>query len=238
MAKAKWDEDGKRLYETGVDQVMLYKKSGSSYPLGVPWSGVTGITEKPAGGDSNKLYADNIEYLNLLSKETFGATLKAYQCPEEFDECDGTAEVATGVNVGMQTRAMFGLSYVTKIGNDTNGEDYGYKLHLIWGGKAAPSERDHATINESPNAEEMSWEISTTPAKIEEHTKTGGVAYNPVSHMVIDSTKANAAKLTALLAILHGTDADPEDPQSVGTDPRLPLPDEVIDLMTVSGGQG
>ena len=238
MAKLKWDEDGKRLYETGVDNVVLFVKKNGTYPKGVAWNGVTGISESPSGGDSNKIYADNIEYLNLISKEEFGASITAYQSPEEFDVCDGSVEVAPGVNFGQQTRAEFGLCYRTLIGNDEKDTDYGYKLHIIYGAKASPSQRDHSTVNDSPEATELSWDVTTTPAKILTHKKEDGSELKPIAHLTIDSTKANAAKLTALLNVLYGTDADPEDPQSVGTDSYLPLPDDLIDMMTVSGGQG
>lgn len=238
MSKLKWDQDGERLYETGVDNVVLYVKKNGAYPKGVAWNGVTGISESPSGGDSNKIYADNIEYLNLISKEEFGASITAYMSPEEFDACDGCAEVAPGVVIGQQTRAEFGLSYRTLIGNDEKDTDYGYKIHIIYGAKASPSQRDHSTVNDSPEATELSWDVTTTPAKILTHTKQDGSEYKPIAHLVIDSTKTDPDKLAAILATLQGTDADPEDPQSVGTDAYLPLPDDLIDMMTPSNGQG
>lgn len=209
-----WDQVGTRQYETGVDHGVLFPYGTNSYSAGVAWSGLTGVTESPSGADSNTLYADNIEYLNLTAAEKFGATIEAYSYPDEFAECDGSAELAPGVTIGQQTRKMFGFSYRTKIGNDVN-EDAGYKIHLVYGAKAAPSERAYATVNDSPEAITFSWEISTTPVAV--------AGFKPTAHVEIDSTKTDSAKLTAFEAILYG---------SATAASRLPLPDEVKTLLT------
>lgn len=209
-----WDQVGTRQYETGVDHGVLFPWATNSYGTGVAWSGLTGVTESPSGADANTLYADNIEYLNLTAAEKFGATIEAYSYPDEFAECDGSAELAPGVTIGQQTRKMFGFSYRTKIGNDVN-EDAGYKIHLVYGAKAAPSERAYATVNDSPEAITFSWEISTTPVAV--------AGFKPTAHVEIDSTKTDSAKLTAFEAILYG---------STTAAARLPLPDEVKTLLT------
>ena len=220
MAKLEWDAIGERFFETGVDQCVLYPIENNAYPTGVAWNGITGITESPSGADANAIYADNIKYLNLRAAEEFGATVTAYTYPDEFAECDGSKEIATGVIAGQQARKMFGLCYRTRLGNDTDGSDHGYKLHLVYGLTAAPSERGYATINDSPEAIEFSWELNSTPVKVivdnEEVAK-------PTSVLTIDSTTANATKLTALEAILYGGE---------NTTARLPLPAEVIQLMS------
>lgn len=213
--KLVWDETGKRLYETGVDHGVLYPQSSDgTYPLGVAWNGLSNVSESPSGADSNAIYADNIKYLDLTSKEDFGATIEAYTYPDEWGVCDGSAEPVKGLVIGQQARKAFGLSYRTLIGNDIDGNDYGYKLHLVYNGKAAPSERAYATVNDSPEAISFSWEVTTTPINV-----TG---YKPTSNISIDSTKVNAENLAALETILYGTDS---------ADPRLPLPDEVIDII-------
>lgn len=209
-----WDQVGTRQYETGVDHGVLFPYGTNSYGAGVAWSGLTGVTESPSGADSNTLYADNIEYLNLTAAEKFGATIEAFSYPDEFAECDGSAELAPGVTIGQQTRKMFGFSYRTKIGNDVN-EDAGYKIHLVYGAKAAPSERAYATVNDSPEAITFSWEISTTPVAVK--------GFKPTAHVEIDSTKTDSSKLTAFEAILYG---------STTAAARLPLPDEVKTLLT------
>lgn len=209
-----WDQVGTRQYETGVDHGVLFPWATNSYGTGVAWSGLTGVTESPSGADANTLYADNIEYLNLTAAEKFGATIEAYSYPDEFAECDGSAELAPGVTIGQQTRKMFGFSYRTKIGNDVN-EDAGYKIHLVYGAKAAPSERAYATVNDSPEAITFSWEISTTPVAV--------AGFKPTAHVEIDSTKTDSDKLTAFEAILYG---------STTAAARLPLPDEVKTLLT------
>ena len=220
MAKLVWDKTGERLYETGVDRGVLYVQSNGTYPNGVAWNGLTAVTESPSGAEATPLYADNIKYLNLMSAEEFGCTIEAYTYPEEFAECDGSAELATGVTIGQQARKTFGLSYRTKIGNDATGDKCGYKLHLIYGGLASPSEKAYATINDSPEAITFSWEVSTTPVSVDGHS--------PTASITIDSTKVEPTKLAALEEILYGKDGD----SGSGTEPRLPLPSEIATLFT------
>lgn len=224
MSKLVWDAAGAHLYETGVDQGVLYPQAANgSYPEGVAWNGLTAVTESPSGAEATDLYADNIKYLSIRSAETFGATIEAYTYPDEFGQCDGTAEPVTGVKLGQQNRKAFGMCYRTVLGNDTELNDHGYKLHLIYGATAAPSEKAYNTINDSPDAITFSWEISTTPVNVT------GTNYKPVACITIDSTKfteqAAKAKLDALEAKLFGTDGEG---QTEGTTPHLPLPDEVI----------
>lgn len=221
MAKIVWDKIGERFYETGVKKGVLYPQGpGGTYPKGVAWNGLISVTESPSGAEATPLYADDIKYLNLISAEEFGATIEAYTYPDEFAQCDGSAEIATGVMIGQQARKPFGLSYVTTLGNDVDGNDYGYKLHIIYGALASPSEKGYSTINDSPEAITFSWEITTTPVNV-----TG---YKPTACITIDSTKVDPAKLAALEEILYGSDE--------GGDPRLPLPDEIIALMTPAEG--
>lgn len=216
MAKITWDDTGKRLYETGVDHGVLYPiQSDGNYSKGVAWNGLTGVTESPSGAEATPIYADNIKYLNLQSAEEFGATIEAYTYPDEFAECDGSATLVTGVTAGQQNRKIFGLSYRTVIGNDVDANEHGYKLHLIYGCLASPSEKSYATINDSPEAITFSWEVSTTPVNVN--------GFKPTACVVIDSTKADATKLAAFEAILYGSEEE---------EPRLPLPDEVVTLMT------
>lgn len=220
MAAITWDATGERLFETGVDRGVLYPISSSgTYDNGVAWNGLSAITESPSGAEATAVWADNIKYVNLLSAEEFGATVEAYTYPDEFAICDGTAELVDGVIVGQQARKVFGLCYRTKIGNDVDGNDHGYKLHIIYGAQASPSEKAYSTINDSPEAISFSWELTTTPVNV-----TG---MNATSYLVIDSTKCNAEKLAALEKILYGS-AEPD------TAPRLPLPDEIKTLMTPS----
>lgn len=220
MAAITWDATGERLFETGVDHGVLYPISSSgTYNNGVAWNGLSAITESPSGAEATAVWADNIKYVNLLSAEEFGATVEAYTYPDEFAICDGTAELVDGVIVGQQARKVFGLCYRTKIGNDVDGNDHGYKLHIIYGAQASPSEKAYSTINDSPEAISFSWELTTTPVNV-----TG---MNATSYLVIDSTKCDADKLTALEKILYGS-AEPD------TAPRLPLPDEIKTLMTPS----
>lgn len=222
MAKLVWDQTGERLYETGVDRGVLfvYDTEGSKYGTGVPWNGLTAVNETPSGAESNPQYADNIKYLDLYSSEEFGATIEAFTYPPEFEECDGSAELVKGVTIGMQNRKMFGFAYRTLIGNDTEGTDHGYKLHLVYGAKASPSEKNRSTVNDSPEAVTFSWEVTTTPVNVE--------GFKPTSHLIIDSTKCDPEKLKELEAKLYGDDSSGE--------PTLPMPDEVKTLMTPAGG--
>ena len=216
MPKLTWDNTGERIFETGVKQGVLYPiQSDGKYTKGVAWNGLTAVTESPSGAEATALYADDIKYLNLLSNEEFGATIEAYTYPDEFAECDGSAELATGVMIGQQKRKIFGLCYRTTIGNDVEGNDYGYKLHLVYGCLAAPSEKGYSTINDNPDAITFSWEVSTTPVNVE--------GFKPTSQITIDSTKAEPTKLAALEAVLYG---------SAETEAKLPLPDEVATLMS------
>lgn len=211
-----WDEVGKKYYETGVDHAVLYPQiANGTYPVGVAWNGLISITQSPSGAESNPQYADNIKYLNLLSVEDFGGTIEAFTYPDEFAVCDGSAELETGVMAGQQARKPFGLCYRTVLGNDTLGESFGYKLHFIYGALASPSEQQHQTINESPEAITFSWEFTTTPVPV-----TG---FKPTAYVVIDSTKVDPADLAALLVILYGA-----TPATAG---RMPLPDELASLM-------
>lgn len=221
MAKLVWDKTGDRLYETGVKNGVLYIPTSGVYSKGVAWNGLTAVTESPSGAEATALYADNTKYLSLMSAEEFGATIEAYTYPDEFAACDGSAELADGVMIGQQKRSTFGLCYKTTIGNDTEGNDHGYKLHIIYGAQAKPSERAYASINDSPEAITFSWEITTTPVNV--------IGAKPTAYLVIDSTKADPSKLAALEDILYGKDGEP------GNEPRLPLPDEIKTLMTAAG---
>lgn len=209
MAKLIWDQTGERKYETGVKNGILFPQaSDGSYEAGVAWNGLTSVTESPSGAESTALYADDIKYLNLLSTEEFGATVEAYTYPDEFKQCDGSAEVAPGVVIGQQKRKQFGLAYKTTIGNDTDGNDHGYKLHLIYNCLAAPSEKAYSTVNDSPEAITFSWELSTTPVNVE--------GFKPTACVTIDSVKCKPEKLATLEEILKGKDhellkSQPED---------------------------
>ena len=216
--KLSWDKSGERFYETGVKNGVLYVQNAGKYPKGVAWNGLTAVTESPSGAEATPLYADDIKYLELTSEEEFGGTIEAYTYPDEFAECDGSAELAKGVKISQQKRKAFGLAYRTTLGNDEEGNDHGYKLHLVYGCKAAPSEKAYATINDSPEAITFSWEFTTTPVAVAGH--------KPTAHIEIDSTKADPTCLAALEAKLFGTETD---------DPQLPLPDEVKTLMTPAG---
>lgn len=218
MSKLAWDQSGKRLYETGVDHGVLYPiQTGGVYSKGVAWNGLTAVTESPSGADVNDIYADNMKYLGLVGTEKFGATVEAYTYPDEFAECDGSVELVKGATIGQQNRKVFGMVYRTVIGNDVDGNEHGYKLHLIYGATAAPSEKAYNTINEDPEAITFSWELSTTPVNVTGH--------KPTASLTIDSTKADPAKLAELEKILFG---DTE------TEPRLPLPDEIAQLLNVA----
>jgi hypothetical protein len=220
MSRLTWDNNGERLYETGVKQGVLYPiQADGKYSKGVAWNGLTAVTESPSGAEATALYADDIKYLNLISNEEFGATIEAYTYPDEFAECDGSASLVDGVTLGQQKRKTFGLCYRTSLGNDVDGNDYGYKLHLVYGCLAAPSEKAYATINDSPEAITFSWEVSTTPVNV--------AGFKPTSQITIDSTKADKTKLTALEDILYGKDGETTE----GAGPRLPLPDEIKTLM-------
>lgn len=215
MSKLVWDQTGERLYETGVKNGVLYLlDEAGAYSKAVAWNGLTAVTEAPSGAEATPLYADDIKYLNLISAEEFGATIEAYTYPEEFAQCDGSAAIATGVMIGQQSRKTFGLAYKTTLGNDVVGNDYGYKLHLIYGALAAPSEKAYATINDSPEAITFSWEVTTTPVAVN--------GFKPTACVTIDSTKADKTKLAALEEVLFGAEA---------TEARLPLPDEIATLM-------
>lgn len=223
MSKIVWDKTGERIFETGVKNGVLYPIDNQGvYSKGVAWNGLTAVTESPSGAEATPLYADDMKYLNLMSAEEFGATIEAYTYPDEFAECDGSASIATGVNIGQQARKIFGLSYKTTIGNDVDGNDHGYKLHIIYGAQASPSEKAYATINDSPEAITFSWEVTTTPVNV-----TG---FKPTASLVIDSTKADETKLKALEEILYGKNPTNEG-ASDGVNPRLPLPDEIAKLM-------
>lgn len=225
--KLVWDKTGERIYETGVKNGVLYPQAtGGTYPKGVAWNGLTAVTESPSGAEATPLYADDIKYLNLMSVEEFGATVEAYTYPDEFAECDGSAEIADGVTIGQQKRKAFGMCYKTTLGNDVDGNEHGYKLHIIYGAMAAPSEKAYATINDSPEAITFSWELTTTPVSV-----TGA---KPTASIVIDSTKADSTKLAALEVILYGKDGTGDDKQTGAVDPRLPLPDEIAELMAKS----
>lgn len=218
MAKLVWDETGKRVYETGVKMGVLYvQQAGGAYNRGVAWNGLTAVTESPSGAEANPMYADDIKYLNLFSAEEFGATVEAYTYPVEFEQCDGSASISTGVTIGQQERKQFGLCYRTTLGNDTDGNDHGYKLHLIYGAKASPSEKAYATINDSPEAITFSWELTTTPVNVSGH--------KPTANLVIDSTKVSAAAMTALEKVLYGDTTN---------EARLPLPDEIVQIITTA----
>lgn len=217
MVALTWDDTGKRVYETGVDHGVLYQlDDAGAYSTGVPWNGLTTVTESPSGAESNPQYADNIKYVDLTSAEEFGGTIEAFTYPPEFGVNDGTAAPAPGVAVGQQSRKPFGLSYRTRVGNDVEGDDFGYKLHLVWAAKAAPSEKAYATVNDSPEAITFSWEFTTTPVGV---GTVDGVEYKPVASIVIDSTKVDPEDLAAFEAILYG---------SASTEASLPLPAAVL----------
>ena len=222
-----WDAVGERLFETGVDHGVLYVMGdNNTYGEGIAWNGLTAVNESPSGAESTALYADNIKYLNLISAEEYGYTIEAYYSPDEFDQCDGLASPVAGMTIGQQKRKMFGFVYRSLIGNDTDGQDHGYKLHICYGCQASPSEHNHQTVNDSPEATTLSWTVTTTPVNV-----TG---YKPTASIVIDSTKIDPAKLTALEDVLFG-----KDPTTPGGDdgvaPKLLMPDEVITLLKTGG---
>ena len=215
MAKIVWDESGKRTYETGVRKGVLYLQDAQgAYTKGVAWNGLTAVTESPSGAEPTALYADDIKYLELFSAEEFGATIEAYTYPAEFEKCDGSASLGTGVTIGQQDRATFGLCYRTVLGNDVKGSEFGYKLHLIYGAKAKPSEKGYQTINDSPEAITFSWEISTTPVNV--------AGFKPTACVTIDSTKIDPDKLAQIETLLYG---------DVSAEAKLPLPDEIAGII-------
>ena len=217
MAILTWDNVGERLYETGVDRGVLYTPNNGVYDSGVAWNGLVSVTESPSGAEATAQYADNIKYINLVSAEEFAATIEAYTYPEEFEKCDGSAELTPGVTIGQQARVPFAFSYRTKVGNDAAGLDFGYKIHIVYGAQAAPSERSYGSINESPEPVTFSWEISTTPVPV-----TG---FKPSATATIDSTKVDPTKLAAFEKILYGGTA-------AGEDPTLMLPDAIDVLLS------
>lgn len=214
MSKLEWDKVGEHFYETGLDRGVLYVQNAGAYPKGVAWNGLTGVTESPSGADATDMYADNQKYLSLRAAETFGATIEAYTYPDEFAACDGSASLVDGVKIGQQTRKTFGFAYRTKLGNDTDGEDHGYILHLVYGATASPSSKSRTTINESPEAISFSWEISTTPVNVD--------GYKPTATLEIDSTKISEAALKAVEDALYGT---------TEKEAYLPLPEAVKALV-------
>ena len=215
MAKLVWDESGKRIYETGVRNGVLYlQDTQGAYTKGVAWNGLTAVTESPSGAEPTALYADDIKYLELFSAEEFGATIEAYTYPAEFEKCDGSASLGTGVTIGQQDRATFGLCYRTVLGNDVKGSEFGYKLHLIYGAKAKPSEKGYQTINDSPEAITFSWEISTTPVNV--------AGFKPTACVTIDSTKIEPEKLAQIETLLYG---------DTSAEAKLPLPDEIAGIL-------
>ena len=218
MAKLVWYKTGERLYETGVKNGVLYPMVDGAYPKGIVWNGLTAVTESPSGAEATALYADDIKYLNLMSAEEFGATVEAYTYPDEFAECDGSASLGTGVTIGQQPRKTFGMSYKTTLGNDVDNDNHGYKLHLIYGAMASPSEKAYSTINDSPEAITFSWELTTTPVNV-----TG---FKPTASLTIDSTKIAPQKLAAIEALLYGDDS---------TEAKLPLPDEIAAIVKAAG---
>lgn len=218
MPRLTWDDLGKRFYETGVKQGVLYPQVGGAYPKGVAWNGLTAVTESPSGAEPTALYADDIKYLELISNEEFGCTIEAYTYPDEFKACNGEATLAEGVTIGQQTRVPFGFCYKTVLGNDEKKNDYGYKLHLVYGATASVSEKAFQTINDSPEAITFSWEVTTTPVAVK--------GFKPTAILTIDSTTIAAEKLTALEDILYGKDE---------AEARLPLPDEIAELVKAAG---
>lgn len=216
MPKIEWDKTGEHFYETGVKYGVLYlQDENGAYPQGVAWNGLTAVTESPSGAEATDLYADDTKYLSLLSAETFAATVEAYTYPPEFDKCNGEAELVPGAKIGQQARQAFGMCYRTALGNDILGSDYGYKIHIIYGAKASPSEKAYATINDSPEAITFSWELNTTPVTVE--------GFKPTASLTIDSTKVANEKMEALEAVLYG---------SAEKEARLPLPNEIKELLT------
>ena len=237
MARIVWDAIGTRFYENGVDHGVLYlADANGAYTNGVAWNGLTSVSESPSGADANKLWADNMNYLTLYGIEEFGASIEAYTYPDEFAECDGSRELIPGVSIGQQTRKSFGLCYRTKVGNDTAGNDLAFKLHLIYGCRASPSDRSYETINDSPDAITFSWEITTTPVQVTIGTGANAVTYQPTASLIIDSRdfaqSPQKTKLEALMDELYGT--NPTTGTTGGKSPRLPLPNEVVSILSAT----
>lgn len=226
MSRIKWDPIGERCYETGADKFVLFPFDDGAYTKGVAWNGVTKVNQKPSGAEPTPLYADNIKYVNMMSAEDYACSIEAYMYPDEFAECDGSAQVVPGMYAGQQRRKMFGFAYRTIIGNDTKLNDFGYKLHLVYGCLAAPTEKAYNTINDSPEASTMSWEISTTPVVITE--KVGGKTLRPTAILTFDSTKFSAEFMTKLEDMLYGKDGEE------ATEPKLPMPDEIIKMVNAA----
>lgn len=226
MSKLVWDQVGERYYETGCDHGVLFPQKKGTYPLGVAWNGLTNVTKSPSGAENNALYADNIKYLNLQSAEEMGATVECYTYPEEWGQCNGEAPLVKGVTLGQQRRNTFGFSWRTRIGNDTENDNYGYKIHILYGCSASPSEKNYGTVNESPEAATFSYEITTTPIPVE-GVDEDGKELRPVASIEIDSTKVDSAKLKAFEEILYGTEEE---------DPRLPLPAELATIFGEAEG--
>lgn len=224
MPRLKWDQTGERKYYTGADKGVLYPFDNGTYPKGYAWNGLTAVTESPSGAEPSPLYADNIKYLNLMSREDYAATIEAFMYPDEFGECIGYKELSPGVIVKQQKRKMFGFSYQSRIGNDTEQEEYGYTIHLVYGCMAAPTERAHNTINETPDAGTMSWSVSTTPVEVP--------GMKPTASIDIDSTKVDPTELSKFEDILYGKEGNPSD------GPRLPLPAELATIFTKSQASG
>lgn len=223
MARIEWLTAGEKFYEAGCDRGVLYPAVKGTYPKGTPWNGLISVTESPSGAESNPQYADNVKYLDLQSAEDFGATIEAFTYPKEFAACDGTAELTTGVYVGQQRRQPFGMAYRTKVGNDTDGQDHAYKIHLVYGAQASPSEKAFTTINDSPEALTFSWEITTTPVAIK-GTGADGKEFRPCASLVVDSREVEASKLKKLEDALYG---------DASNEARLPLPDEVKTILGI-----
>ena len=244
--KLKWDQTGDRLWETGVDQGVVFPMSGTGYDKGAAWNGLTAVNESPSGAEETELWADNQKYGGLISAEKFGATIEAYTYPDEFAPCDGAVEAVPGVKVNMQTRKAFGFTYRTLIGNDVDDKDHGYIIHLVYGCKAQPSEKSRSTVNDSPDVGTFSWTVTTTPVSMTTIDPNTGKPYKATSHIEINSLKADADKLKDLEDILYGTDGTSSSstaPASSvapaagngGTDARLPLPDEVFRILGQAG---
>lgn len=239
MSKLKWDQIGERKYETGCDHGVLYPQKNGAYPEGVAWNGLINVTESPSGAEDNALYADNMKYLNLKSAEEFGATIECYTYPDEWGACNGESDLAPGVTLGQQRRNTFGLCYRTKVGNDTEGEDHGFKLHLIYGASASPSEKGYSTVNDNPEAITFSYTLTTTPVAVSGKDPVSNLPYKPVACVTVDSTKVSADALAKLETILYGSDdgaatidetEEGETPVTNGTNARLPLPDELKEI--------